>query len=211
MTSHPEASRSHSQRRAPLPVPSELTELASGVDALYLSGRAEPPEELLDRLATARESAQELDEPVEFLLDGIPFQLSPFGWQKYTYSLDHSWGRLGIRKNGRLPAIRVQARAEALHGVSPTSVVEFFDEVVTAAVGPVEWSVSRIDLFVDVQGLELTPELGRLLRRTIEAARAPTPTASCAPASSSATASPRRSSVGSTTRPPTWPARAPTG
>lgn len=138
-----------------------LSELASGVDALYLSGRAEPPQELLDRLAAARETAQELDEPVEFLVDGIPFQLSPFGWQKYTYSLDHSWGRLGIRKNGRLPAIRVQARAEALHGVSPTSVVEFFDEVMTALVGPVEWSVSRIDLFVDVQGLDLTPDLGR--------------------------------------------------
>lgn len=144
------------------PSPSNtLTELASGVDALYLSGRCEPPDALLDGLAAARDSAQERDEPVEFTLDGIAFQLSPFGWQKYTYSLDHSWGRLGIRKAGRLPEVRVQARAEAIHGVSAASVAEWFDQIVTAAMGPVKWSVSRIDLFVDVQGLDLTPDLGR--------------------------------------------------
>lgn len=147
-------------RPVPLHLPA-LVELSSGVDALYLSGRAEPSAELLERLEIAKQLAQERDEPVEFILGDVLFQLSPFNWRMYTYSLEHSWGRLGIRKKGAMPELRVQTRAEALHGVSPGSVVDFFDWLASEGVGQVEWSVNRIDLYVDVQGWALTPEIGR--------------------------------------------------
>jgi hypothetical protein len=144
----------------PLHLPA-LVELSSGIDAVYLSGRADPSAELLQRLELAKQAAQELDEPVEFELGDVLFQLSPFGWGKYTYSLEHAWGRLGIRKKGRLPELRVQARAEALHGASPASVVEFFEWLAADGIGEVEWSVNRIDLYGDFQGWALTPEIGR--------------------------------------------------
>ena len=144
----------------PLHLPA-LVELSSGIDAVYLSGRADPSEELLERLEAAKQLGQERDEPVEFELGDVLFQLSPFGWGKYTYSLEHAWGRLGVRKKGRLPELRVQARAEALHGASPASVVEFFEWLVAEGVGEVEWSVNRIDLYGDFQGWALTPEIGR--------------------------------------------------
>lgn len=134
-----------------------LRELASGIDALYLSGRANPSDELLERLEEAKQRANENDAPVDFLLAGVLFQLSPYSWLKYPYSLEHSYGRIGFRSSGRLPEVRVQTRAEALHGASPQSVFEFFDEIVTEEVGTVTWMVSRLDLYVDVQGWDLSP------------------------------------------------------
>lgn len=148
--------------RPPLgPSSDALRTLASGVDGLYLSGQADPPAALLQRLELAKQTAQDQDEPVEFELGGVRFEVKSSGWGKYPYSLEHSYGRVGIRKAGRLPAVRIQTRAEALHGHSPQMVVEFFEETVTAALGQVEWSVSRIDLFVDVQGWRLSAELGK--------------------------------------------------
>ncbi len=131
-------------------------ELASGIDALYLSGRSHPSGELLERLEGAKREAQESEEAVAFSLGDVEFRLSPYSWGKYTYSLEHRYGRLGVRKSGRIPPVRVQARAEALHGESPSAVFELFDEVVRTGIGPVVWMVSRIDLYVDVQGWALS-------------------------------------------------------
>jgi hypothetical protein len=141
------------------PFPTALTELASGIDALYLSGRADPPAELLARLEVAQLTAKELDEPVEVEVAGVQFLLNPYSWGKYPFSLEHGLGRIGLRPNGKLPAVRVQPRADALHGMGPKQVIQFFDLIVTEAVSPVVWSVNRLDLFIDVQGWELSPSM----------------------------------------------------
>lgn len=141
-----------------VPAPGCLRELASGVDALYLSGRADPSDELLDSLAAAQLRAKAADEPVEFDA-GDRFLLLPYSWGKYTYCLTNQHGRVGIRAKGQLPEVRVQPVAESLHGLSPAGVVRYYDESLSTLLGQVVWSVSRVDLFVDVQGWELSPSM----------------------------------------------------
>ena len=54
-----------------------------------------------------------------------------------------------------LPALRIQPRAEFLHGVGPREAIAWFAETLGAVVGPIRVSVSRIGLCADFQGWEL--------------------------------------------------------
>src|ERR1700727_131034 len=92
-----------------------LVELASGVDALYLSGRAALPETFLDRLEEARIPA-EGGGSVGVEVGRVPLRLEPYAWGKYRYSLTHPYGRIGFTGSKRLPPILIQPRAEFLHG-----------------------------------------------------------------------------------------------
>lgn len=47
-----------------------LTELGSGIDSLYLSGRAALPEAFLSDLEASKRQAMEAGEPIGFILDG---------------------------------------------------------------------------------------------------------------------------------------------
>lgn len=132
-----------------------LTELASGVDALYLSGKANLPAAVLDRLDAARRLAEESEAPVPFDLGGVGFALAPHGLGRYRYHLDHAQGKVGISPSTSLPAIRIQPRAELIHGVGPVGTVRFFADLLEAEVGPLQLTVSRIDLFADFQGWDL--------------------------------------------------------
>lgn len=132
-----------------------LVELASGIDALYLSGRAALPGDLLDRLAECRLEAELAASPVQIDLGGSEFVVSPRGLGKYAYCLTHRNGVVAITPSDRLPALRVQPRAEFLHGVGATNAVEWFRSALEAACGHVAWSVSRLDLHADFQGWQL--------------------------------------------------------
>lgn len=66
-----------------------LRELASGVDALYLSGHGYLSKGLLDRLEEERIFADRVSVPVPFELSPLTFGLAPHGWGKYRYCLDH--------------------------------------------------------------------------------------------------------------------------
>lgn len=133
-----------------------LVELASGVDALYLSGRASLSPELLAALADGRAEAEEIDEDVAWHIGEEQFQLAPRGLGRYKYCLRHPHGLIGLSASRNLPAVRIQPRAEFLHAVGPREAVEWFVEALGPAVGPMLVSVSRVDLFCDVQGWELT-------------------------------------------------------
>jgi hypothetical protein len=128
-----------------------VRELASSIDALYLSGRASLPDSLLDRLERAKGRAQKAGEAIEFILGDVAFGLSPFGWGRYPYRLSHEFGLVGFTASEHLPAVRVQPKAELLHGIGPEATVDAFSSL-TSAVVTVEWSVPRVDLFADVQG-----------------------------------------------------------
>jgi hypothetical protein len=87
-----------------------LRELASGVDALYLSGRPEVPGVLRARLEEGRQLAEGTTAllwggpqvvggttvPIPFDLGGDKFDLGPHGWGKYRYCLDQPDGRVGF-------------------------------------------------------------------------------------------------------------------
>jgi len=132
-----------------------LVELASGVDALYLSGRTVLPIRLLEGLAQARQMAEAVSARVPFELGDECFTLAPTSFGRYRYCLEHPDGRIGVSPSTRLPPIRVQPRRAYLHTVGPTAAAARFENVVTAACGPVHMSVSRIDLYADFEGWNL--------------------------------------------------------
>ena len=127
-------------------------ELASGVDALYLSGRAALPVVLLDRLHALRLIADQQEGSVEMRFGGLVMQLQPRKWGLYRYCFDHPYARFGFTPKAKIPAIRVQPRAEFLHGAGVECVVEWIRNLLETECGPVLLEVSRIDLFADFQG-----------------------------------------------------------
>jgi hypothetical protein len=129
-----------------------VRELASGVDALYLSGWADVPDSLLARLEFAKKRAQAGGTPVRFVFGGIDFGLSPGGLHKYAYRLSHEFGELAIIPSSALPPLRWQPRSEMLHGLGVESSVDAIRTLIEFETGPVRFGVSRLDLFADWQG-----------------------------------------------------------
>ncbi|HVB50278.1 MAG TPA: hypothetical protein VND89_00860 [Acidimicrobiales bacterium] len=135
--------------------PRGLTELASGVDALYLSGRTALPRELLERLEAGRVEAEALDGGLPCQFGSLPMLIAPHAFGKHRYSLDHPYVRIGLSPKLSIPALRVQPRAEFLHGVGARATVDTLQDLLESECGAVKLQVSRIDLFVDVQGWPL--------------------------------------------------------
>ena len=97
-----------------------VRELASGVDALYLSGRATMPAKLWEQCRELREEARSTRAPVPLVVGGNEFLVQGSGLGKYPIRLDHAHGVIGLTDSNALPAIRVQPRAvAALHAVGP--------------------------------------------------------------------------------------------
>lgn len=133
-----------------------VRELASGVDALYLSGRCELSAELVARFDAARLEAVNTGSAVVFEFGGYEWELQPHGLGRYRFRLDHELAVVGVTTKDRLPTFRVQARAEALHcGLGPDGLVAWISSAVGNEGLSVSWTVSRIDLHADVQGWQL--------------------------------------------------------
>ena len=133
-----------------------LNEVASGVDAIYLTGRAPLSDSLLARLETSRIEAQALDGSPPFQFGALEMLMAPHAWQKYRYCLTHAFGRIGITPSLNLPAFRIQPRAEFLHGVGVRAVVQGVRDLIEEECGVAKLTVSRIDLFADFQGWNLS-------------------------------------------------------
>ena len=128
-----------------------VRELASGIDALYLSGRVDLSDSFLDALERARDRARASDGPVPYRLGGVEFGLAAHSWGRYGFRLSHEYGLIGFTGSKHLPAIRVQPRAEFLHGMGPQATADTFVDLL-ASVGETRWTASRVDFFADVQG-----------------------------------------------------------
>lgn len=132
---------------------SQVRELASGIDALYLSGRAMIPPQVFEDLEQLRETAIGADRPMPVELDGEVFGVEPRAFGRYRFRLVSPKGMIGVTASDNLPALRVQPRAEFLHAEGPSAVLQHFERVGEyLAGGPVAWGLSRLDLFCDVQG-----------------------------------------------------------
>jgi hypothetical protein len=127
-------------------------ELASGVDALYLSGRSLIPDTFLARLEAARSASYDMETGPPFQFGLLEMRMSPHGWGKYRYLLEYPHGRIGITQSSELPTFRIQPYAEFLHGESPRGVVDWFQRLLEMECEAVELTVSRLDLFADFQG-----------------------------------------------------------
>jgi hypothetical protein len=133
-----------------------LRELASGIDALYLSGRAELPKRFLARLEDCRAWAVEAKRPAPCELGDLVVGIAPHGWGKYRFCLDHEMARIGFSASGHLPTVRVQPRSEFLHAVGPEAAVAALHEVLSPELRQLRFWVNRVDLFADWQGWDLT-------------------------------------------------------
>ena len=176
-----------------------LRELASGIDALYLSARADLPADLVSYLELCRAWATEMRRPAPCEIGGTYFGMAGHGWGKYRFCLDHPMARINFSTSRHLPAVRVQPRAEYLHAEGPEAVVATIRALLTPDLGDVHFSVSRVDLFADWQGWALAlDDAHRFVcradtRRTYEVGGS-------SPASSSAAVRRRRSRPASTTK-----------
>ena len=129
-----------------------LNELASGVDALYLSGRTALPMPFLGRVEAARALAEPASVTVPFWLGGESYGMAPHAFGRYRFCIEHPDGRVGISPSYQLPAFRIQPRSGYLHTVGAAAAAVRFQRLLEAECGEVFFSVSRIDLYVDVEG-----------------------------------------------------------
>ena len=136
-----------------------VVELACGVDALYLSGRAELPESLLDRLEVAKLGAQASSRATPLMFGGYDWTVASHGLLKWSFRLDHPLAVIGVTRRQHLPAFRVQARSEALHSMGADGFMRWLTGLLYNEGLPTRFTVSRIDLHADWQGWELTGDL----------------------------------------------------
>lgn len=139
------------------PSAGEMRELASGVDALYLSGRGHLLAPAVAEIDTIRQLAGDANMPLPYVLDDGPvLMVAPHGWGKYRYCLDHPTARIGLSTSRHLPAARVQFRSEHLHAVGPHRALTDLPALVDPLAADVTYSVARLDLYADWQGWDLT-------------------------------------------------------
>jgi hypothetical protein len=133
-------------------------ELASGIDALYLSGMGEAPAVLLDELQAVKSAAVEAGSPVDWHLGGYPVRVLGSGWGKYRYCLVHEMGRIGVTPSKSLPVVRVQPTSLALHSYGPSMTVLWARNLLDAAGIEARLQVAWLDLHADWQGLWIEAE-----------------------------------------------------
>jgi hypothetical protein len=132
-----------------------LWELSSGIDALYLSGYGEPRPEFVSELEETRKLAELVHAPLWYRLGDERFNLYPHGWGRYNYLLAGEMGSVGITMSKHLPPVRVQPRASLLHAIGAQATVDRFRQLLAPLVEALTFSVTRVDLYADFQGLAL--------------------------------------------------------
>lgn len=148
-----------------------VVELISGIDALYLSGQSILLPELFARLDKAKLLAQEEHKPVAFEFGGTTFGVSPSGFGLYRYCLVHPCGQIGLSPSTNIPQIRIQPRTEAIQGFGAAGLVRWFEDLFVQECGAVRFTVNRLDVYADFQGLELSEaDLDRFVFRGREVA-----------------------------------------
>lgn len=135
-----------------------LSELASGVDSFYLSGRGRLSAPLLDDLERARHEARATQSPQEFDAGGETFLVAARPLNKYPFRLDHENGVVGLTASTHLPTVNVQPSAAFIHAAGVESAIYWFMGTLEVLLGEVQWSSSRVDVFMDVQGWDLCSE-----------------------------------------------------
>lgn len=127
-------------------------ELASGVDALYLSGECAVSEAMETELLAVRGRAQAAGGPLPYRFSSADWNIAPYGLTRYyPVRLEHEFAAVGVSFAERIPTLRVQARAEALHAIGADNFVGWCEARFAPAFGQVMWKVSRIDVFADWQ------------------------------------------------------------
>ncbi|MEQ1700319.1 MAG: hypothetical protein ABMA25_09420 [Ilumatobacteraceae bacterium] len=134
-----------------MPKPIELT---SGVDALYLSAQGSAPPSLFADLEAARAAAEAAGLPIDTTLGGYPVKVQLSAWGKYRYCAVHELARIGITPSERLPVVRLQPTAVALHSLGPQGTILWAENLLDACGILATLHVSRLDLHSDWHGVD---------------------------------------------------------
>lgn len=133
----------------------DIYEVASGVDAFYASSRNPVPAYHIEALTAQKNFSIENHIPGIATFGGERFDVLPYNWQKYPIALEHPNGRIGFTSSLNIPAIRLQIRSEFLHSVGAQEALNWFSEKLKALDVYPAWTLSRVDLYVDIQGWEI--------------------------------------------------------
>lgn len=130
-------------------------ELVSGVDALYLSAHGDTPSLLLDDLEALRSSAEATDLPADASLGGYAVKVLARAWGKYRDCAVHELARIGFTPSAKLPAVRFQPTAVALHSLGPQGFVLWARNFLDSCGIEATLHVARLDLHSDWQGIDV--------------------------------------------------------
>ena len=105
-----------------------IVELASGIDALYFSGKwLFEPVEFLQNLERAREEAEITGVEAPTVVGDAEFRVQPHSLGRHRFRLDHEHGVVGVSPSAKLPSLRFQPRASFLHGVGAKQALEWLN------------------------------------------------------------------------------------
>ncbi|MEQ1874056.1 MAG: hypothetical protein ABL953_10030 [Ilumatobacteraceae bacterium] len=130
-------------------------ELTSGIDALYLSAQGTAPPSLFADLESARAAAEADSLPVDTTVGGYPVKVQPWAWGKYRYCALHELARIGFTWSEKLPVVRFQPTAMALHALGPQSTILWAENFLDACGIEASLHMARLDLHSDWQGIEI--------------------------------------------------------
>jgi hypothetical protein len=140
--------------------------LVSGVDTLHLAVRGVIDEKVWARLDAARREAQATEEVVTVELgdSGQVFNVKGHGLRGYALWLTCPDFELLLGRSQKFPAALVQLHSAYLHSMGVRDAVDLACSAIVHDIfaGDGEVTVSRIDLYADVQGWPL--EVGDLTR-----------------------------------------------
>jgi hypothetical protein len=144
--------------------------LSSGVDTLHGSMRGAVRPELWELGQEAQQQARNADpEPVELGDNGQTFNVQGHGIRGYGLWMSSPDWELMLTQSERFPAALAQLHSAYLHSMGVAPAVRLVEETLRrAALASGEaFTVSRIDLFADVQGWRLDLEdLARFVSRS---------------------------------------------
>jgi hypothetical protein len=146
---------------------SDFKVLSSGVDTLHLSARGTLDEAVMADVEAARDQAREEGEPARFEVPGGAFLVRGHGARFYHHLLNSSDLDLKLGAGENFPSAVAELRSSFLHAVGPVAAVERVSDVLSGFhQGSPRLSVSRVDLYADVQGLVLdVDDLRRFVTR----------------------------------------------
>ena len=134
---------------------SKVVELLSGVDALYASSKTVVPNDLFASLMEVKSIPEESIDLRYLPIAGQQFEISSYAWGRYPVFIEHEFGRVGFTKSEKMPGIRLQIRSKFLHAVGAEKALEWFTTILKDLRIYPSWTLSRLDLFADIQGWDL--------------------------------------------------------
>jgi hypothetical protein len=134
----------------------KLVELASGIDAFYVSGHGIASPGLLEELERRRADAEACRVPVPIRAGDEGWSVRPHGLVRYRYCLGHERGLIGVTDKDRMPRLWMQPTSAFLHAVGVREALRCFEEQAEDLVPDVRLTASRVDVYSDWQGWQPT-------------------------------------------------------